>query len=141
MTDLRGHLLAVRDEFGELTPANVVESARADDSPLHDRFEWDDSVAGERYRQSQASQLIRTVRVDFVSASGPGFVRGFVSVQSEGDEGGRVYRPVEEVVAHPVARELVLREFEREWRVFKARYEHLAEFADLILSSVAREAA
>lgn len=133
--------MAVRDSFGELTPANVVQSARADESPLHDRFEWDDSIAGEKYREVQASELIRSVRVNYVGAKGPGFVRGFLSIESSTGEGGRSYQPVEEVLADPIARDVALRAFAREWRQFKARYDHLAEFAEIVIRDLTAEAA
>jgi hypothetical protein len=37
----------------------VLRAARRKGSPLHDRFEWDDTVAAQRYREQQAAQLIR----------------------------------------------------------------------------------
>jgi hypothetical protein len=46
---------------GLLQPFDVVEAARDPGSPLHDSFEWNDSVAAERYRLEQARRLIRTV--------------------------------------------------------------------------------
>lgn len=49
---------------GRLTAAGVLDSARDSASPLHRCFEWDDSVAGERYRLDQARRLIRSVRVE-----------------------------------------------------------------------------
>ena len=36
---------------GVLTPSAVVESARDEGSPLHDKFEWDDGVAAEAWRR------------------------------------------------------------------------------------------
>lgn len=47
-----------------LMPRDVVEAARNRRSPLHAFFEWDDSVAADRYREQQATQLIRRVRVE-----------------------------------------------------------------------------
>jgi hypothetical protein len=40
------------------TPEGVVEAARAETSPLHGFFEWDDNIAGEKYRLGQARDLI-----------------------------------------------------------------------------------
>jgi len=48
---------------GRLTPDHVVFCAADKSSPLHDCFEWDDSVAGHQYRISQARDLIRRVVV------------------------------------------------------------------------------
>lgn len=46
---------------GRITPRLVVEDARDPESALHACFEWDDSVAGEKYRIMQARALIRSV--------------------------------------------------------------------------------
>lgn len=59
MADLRSALTDIYRARGELTPQLVVDEARPKDAPLHDRFEWDNKVAGEAYRRVQAQQLIR----------------------------------------------------------------------------------
>jgi len=46
---------------GILTPSAVVDEARPEDSPLHAAFEWDDSIAAEKYRLEQARRLLRQV--------------------------------------------------------------------------------
>lgn len=56
-------LKALEDKRGRLTPAQVVEAARATSSALHDCFEWDDSVAAEQYRIDQAREIIRRVKI------------------------------------------------------------------------------
>ena len=48
---------------GKLTPDLVVQDAEDADSPLHELFEWDDGVAGHKYRLDQARQVITSVRV------------------------------------------------------------------------------
>jgi hypothetical protein len=121
------------EEYGELTPELVVEVARPADSPIHSHFEWDDSIAAELHRRGQARQLIRKVKV--VYATDPEgrdrTQRAFVSVRPAGSP-KRVYQRTEEVLQDPIARQLLLREFERDWLRFKARYEHLQEFWNLI---------
>jgi hypothetical protein len=48
---------------GSLTPDLVVKDAEDSSSPLHELFEWDDSIAGHKYRIEQARQVITSVRV------------------------------------------------------------------------------
>ena len=43
----------------EITPQNVVDLARNEDSKLHNDFEWDNEIAGEKYRLSQAREMIQ----------------------------------------------------------------------------------
>ena len=52
---------------GKLTPKELVEAARDIDSPLHNEFEWDDSIAAEKYREQQAMYIIRSIEVKLIS--------------------------------------------------------------------------
>lgn len=46
---------------GEVTPAQVVDDARPETSPTHGYFEWDNEVAAERYRESQATYYLANI--------------------------------------------------------------------------------
>lgn len=48
-------------ECDGITATVVVEAARPETAPLHPAFEWNDGIAAEKFRQSQARQLIRAV--------------------------------------------------------------------------------
>jgi hypothetical protein len=136
LSGLRETLEAIRVEQGILTPAGVVAAAEPVDSPLHDRFEWDDAAAAYQYRVEQARELIRSVRVSYTDGAGhPATARGFVSV-SRGDAPAREYVPVEEVAMDPMMRKLMLRDAEREWRTLKAKYDNLEEFTALVAADV-----
>lgn len=50
---------------GEVTPRGLWEAARDVDHPLHDEFEWDDSVAADAWRDEQARRLLR-IRVTVI---------------------------------------------------------------------------
>ncbi len=136
--NLRDHLQAIRDERGALTPALVVDTARDPEHPLHSRFEWDDSVAAEKWRLEQASQLLRVVKLP-ADPLRPGDLRAFVAVKGQ-DSHRADYVPTEEALLDEFARKLILRDMEREWRLLKRRYEHMREFADLILSDLQEKA-
>jgi hypothetical protein len=61
---LEGEVQRLATEHGGVvTPAQVVEAARDPANPLHEEFEWDDSVAAEQWRLAQARTLIRSIRV------------------------------------------------------------------------------
>jgi len=62
-----GPTLVALGEQGEVTAASVVEAARSENCPMHSYFEWDDTKAAGLYREGQASEIINTVRVRYVS--------------------------------------------------------------------------
>lgn len=139
MADLRTELMAIREEYGALTPANIVEAARDDGHPLHHRFEWDDAIAGEKYRLQQARQLIRVVRETYTDGQGrPADVRTFHAIPREA---GMVYEPVQEVIADDIATKILMQSMEREWRQLKARYERFGEFRSMVLGDLGENAA
>ena len=43
-----------------------------------------------------------------------------------------VYEPLEEVIADPMSREIMLREMRRDWQKFKRRDQHMQEFVNLV---------
>ncbi len=135
--NLHDQLLAVYDTHGRLTPADVVDDARPDAHPLHPRFEWDDTLAGEAWRREQASQLIRSVRVIYRKPDTDQVleVRAFHAVTRTDGHG---YEPNEKVLADPLLRELVLRDMEREWRQLHARYATFLEFYKLVRADLAK---
>lgn len=133
---LRDQLQAIYDQHARLTPALVVDTARSPDHPLHDRFEWDDSIAGESWRKYQAHELIRTVTIVRKSADGETEgpkVRAFHAVRGQD---GYVYEPVERVIADPFLTKLVLADMEREWKTLRSRYEKFNEFWNLVRDDV-----
>ncbi len=129
---LRDELLAIYQAKGSLTPELVVDAARDPGSPLHDKFEWDDQVAGERYRLQQARTLIRTVKIRYVSAKDDSVsqpVRAFTSVSTPT---GRVYEPTQQVVSDPLKAAMVLQDMKREWQAMLRRYNGFNEFWELV---------
>lgn len=134
--NLREILTGIYDNNAALTPPLVVNLARDENHPLHDRFEWDDTVAGEAYRRVQAAELIRSVKISYATSpeSAPSSVRAFHAVPRPA---GNTYVPTEEIAEDPFMRELVMRAAEREWRTLQRKYAHLAEFIDMIRRDVA----
>lgn len=133
MTGLREQLQAIYDRDGALTPASVLTEATPDESPLHDRFEWNDTVAGHRYRLIQARALIRSVRVVYAEdETEQKTTRAFVATYGLGDHEKEGYLPTETALADEFTGTLILRACEREIIALRRRYGHLAEFRDLL---------
>jgi hypothetical protein len=140
---LRKELINIYERCGQLTAALVVEEAEPDDSPLHDQFEWDDESAGHRYRLTQARALIRSVRIRVVESDPKSeTVRAFINVQgpaeptpetlTDPDPVDAGYLPVEEIGQSPRLRSIALAQMEREWRLFKRRWQQYEEFWKLV---------
>lgn len=129
MSGLRDQLQSIYDQYGELVPRTIVELAVPKDHPLHSYFEWDNKIAGPKYRELQAERLIRSVRVAYKDKRGHAQqVRWWHPVRS--DPG--VYDPLDVIAQDPISMEILLRQAEREWKAMKNRYGHLAAFWEIV---------
>lgn len=111
-----------------LVAADVVKTARAANHPLHDRFDWDNSTAGHKYRLWQAQQLIASVRI---IRDGPEekMVPAFVSLLPDRKHDGGGYRAVADVLKSHSLREEMVKTALSELRGVKARFDSLRELA------------
>lgn len=137
---LRDELRRIYENTGALTPQSVVDIARPKGSPLHSHFEWNDKVAGEKYRLSQAGELIRSVRLERGDGREKfGSLREFHSIRAPGvdDEGPtNAYKPLDEIMRNPIETELLRRQMETDWRALKARYEMFGDFRAFVLEEL-----
>jgi hypothetical protein len=136
---LRDQLQSVYETHGKLTPSVVVAVATSKNHPLHSRFEWDDKVAGPKYREVQARELIRSVRIVYKPAEEGAperSVRAFHALRDE-DEGERTYMPVDEVVRSEFLTKLLASDMRREWEALRRRWEHFEEFWQMVAEDVA----
>lgn len=124
------HLEMLRTKFkGELTPKDVVEDARSNNSPLHTFFEWDDSAAAEQYRLQQARGLIRAVVAVITNDNEPAKrMQAFVHVP---ESGAPHYRATDIAMSQERTREMILRQAWKEYQAWKKRYQHLEELGDM----------
>lgn len=113
---------------GQLRPVDVVEAAKPLDSPLHSRFEWDDSEAAQRYRLWQARQLI-AVTVEYIGSGKEAILsRVFVSLTSDRrDSTG--YRTTVSVMSDNERREQLLADALKEMETFQKKYAEVQQLA------------
>jgi hypothetical protein len=116
-------LLALKSETGVINPAGAVAWARENKkSTLHANLEWDDSIAGERWRVSQVRQLIALHITD--AEGGRRFVSLSIDRRHDGSNG---YRELGDVVAQPNLREIMLKDALADLERMQERYKKLSE--------------
>jgi len=137
MTDIKQRDSKIRNELtrlalehgGELQPRAVVDAARAEDSPLHDSFDWNDTSAAEKFRLAQARSLIRAVVTYEELGNKLIESRVFVSLTSDRDTDGAGYRLTTNVMSDDVQRQQMLTDAMVEMQRFKEKYRRLTELA------------
>ena len=114
---------------GHITPRAVVDASREKTAPLHPIFEWDNAIAAEAHRESQAQDLMRSVvvRLDQQKPEQDP-VRAFVAVRVEREP---VYTDVRTALEEPNLRAQLIEAATRELYGVRKRYSQLVELADL----------
>ncbi len=120
----------LREKFkGEITPEDVLDDAKHDNSPLHSFFEWGDGAAAHQYRLQQARGLIRSVVAVYVSKDKPAVrTRAYVHIK---ESGAPHYREASHAMSMKSTRDAVLKRALGELIMWQKKYHDLHEFADL----------
>lgn len=112
----------------ELTPKNIVNLARNENSVLHEMFEWDDTVAAEQYRKQQANLIIQNLKITVIADDNTERkVKAFVTVKRN-----TVFEPIEKVVKDVDKYSLLLDKAYKELNGIKIKYKELQEIQDLL---------
>ncbi len=121
-----GEFERIREAHGELKPEYVVEESRPEGALLHPLFEWNDTIAADKWRKEQASRLIRNIHVVINNEDIKCSVRAFVNV-STGKDIHRSYVPMREAILNKDAYEDLLQQAKDEMAAFVRKYSQLEE--------------
>lgn len=115
------------EEMGgtDITPEKVLKIAKDENTELHKCFEWDDSVAAEKYRLSQARQLITFLIIKPEKKEEPP-IRVF-QISSE----KQVYQPIRVFVENKDEYKILLNRAKAELVNLRNRYKQLSELEDV----------
>lgn len=127
------HIESLQEEQGTVTCENLLDSARPDESVIHPCYEWDDSIAAEKYRLGQSKNILSNlVRVEVTEeeSAEPKVTRAFVNVVEPSgiNEHGKYVR-IETAMSDGEMRSIVLRRALNELAMFRKKYADLSELA------------
>jgi len=69
-----------KENGGSLKSEEIVKEAKNKKNPLHEHFEWDDTVCGEEYRLQQARNITNHIVEEIIVDGTPIEQRSFLSV-------------------------------------------------------------
>lgn len=113
-------------QLEEITPQNVLNLAKNEDSEIHNDFEWDDSIAGEKYRLQQARTMIQNFVIEVDEPSKPSI--RVLQITTEKN----VYKPTEFFVKHEEEYKSLLNRALQELESFRQRYKTIAELENVM---------
>lgn len=112
-----------------LTKKSLVDASRPEDAPLHKAFEWNDSIAGEKYREIQAGKMITNLKV-VTKVDETKKTRGFVSLEYGVGKPG-VFESTEKVLSVTEKKDRLLTLAIRDLQAFRRKYISLSELSEL----------
>lgn len=110
------------------TPENIVDYAKSEDTELHKCFEWDDSIAGHKYRCIQAQKVVRSL---VITREDTGEKTPIRLLHSEGNRTGE-YKPIYVIVRDKDEYQSLLERAMDELRAFKRKYSCLSELEEIL---------
>ena len=135
-----GEELEKLEKVSEITNKNVLEYARKNkDSELHKCFEWNDTIAGEKYRLIQASNVISSI--SFVIEEEPiKKQKVYFSVKSDAKE-SRKFKNIKDILEDDEDYKALLNKARKEFETCKDNYDSLIKREDLknIIFDIYRE--
>jgi len=134
MTQLEALKAIAARNNGLLRPADVVEEARDENSPLHSAFCWDDSEAARLFRLDQAQRLIRKFKVVVEESKGKVVeVPVFIGVSSDrtSTKDENPYRLATDVAKDKNLLAVAENDALEQLKALKNRYNYLKKFQQL----------
>lgn len=127
---LVGEELEKLEFAGELTADEVLEFARNNPkSEIYKCFEWDNSIAGEKYRKMQASGILSSISVT-IKEEPKETQRVYVSVKTSLDD-TRKFKNIKEVLKNDEEYQQLVDRAKQSFTRTKEQYETLLEKEDL----------
>lgn len=112
----------------EVTPEEIVNAAKNEDSELHKCFEWDDQIAAEKWRKQQARQIMcyLVIREEAEDKKNDVPIRVFYKT----DLGG--YKQLEKIFRNDDEYQKLLQAAWGELHAFKRKYARLQELSEIL---------
>lgn len=123
-----GQELEIIEATTELTNFNILQYAKTHkSSELNKCFEWDDTIAGEKYRMHQANNILASISIVVTEKEEP--VKAFVNIKTHEEK--RVFKSIVKVLNNEEEYQQLLKKAERDFISYKDKYNKLVEIKDL----------
>lgn len=127
---------ALRNGAG-LSPQNLLEVSRPEGTALHDEFEWNDSIAAEKFRLIRAGNIIRSIVVVHESPKESGGqepkaieVRAFFPTHNKDEDSRDTYESLAVINRDDTMRTRLMNDCLRELQWVQKKYRTLKEITD-----------
>lgn len=130
-------LESIEARDGSVTSQSFLEYSRPEESETHSMFEWDDTIAAEKYRLRQAGAIINQLEVKLEFENSPTHeaeikvvpIKAFMNVSAKAPTEAGVFVNAVTVQQEDEYRKTVLQNALSELRAFQRKYSNFSEFS------------
>lgn len=130
-------LESIEARDGNVTSQSFLEYSRPEDSATHSMFEWDDTIAAEKYRLRQAGAIINQLEVKIEYEEDPVLeteikivpVKAFMNVAAKAPTETGVFINAITVQTEEEYRRAVIKNAIGDLRAFQKKYSNFKEFS------------
>lgn len=133
-------LESIEEKEGKVTSASFLEYSRPETSETHSMFEWDDSIAAEKYRLRQSAAIIGQIEVHIeyidnqeeINPVEINAIPAFVNVAGKSPKASATFVNVVTAVDNKNMWKQVVQNAVAELSAFKRKYSRFKEFEKII---------
>lgn len=131
--DIVGETLEkIENRDGNITAKSFLDESRPEDIPTHSMFEWNDTIAAEKYRLSQSTKIINQLEIT-VEDVGEAYT-GFVNIEIKSPTETAEFVNIGKALTDEEYRHRVLANALGELKAFKRKYGRYTELCDIFNS-------
>lgn len=118
------------EQTSELTNVNVLEYAKKNKkSELNKCFEWDDTIAGEKYRLVQANSILNSISIVIRDSEPEETTKAFINIKTK--EETKVFKNIVSVLENDEEYLQLKQKAERDFISYKEKYNKVLKLKDL----------
>ena len=123
----------LENDVVKLTNDEVLENAKSNvNSELHKCFEWDDSVASNKWRLTQATAVLTSIHLVIKeNEKSKETLKVYYSLRTDSEVSGREYKNIMRIIEDDEDYKQLLKKAENEFISYKERYNKLLKLSDL----------
>lgn len=115
---------------GDISNKDLLEYAKENkNSETYKCFEWDDTIAGEAYRLTQASHILSSISIVVEEKADKEPIRAYVSIKRNDEK--KSYKSIIKVLENDEEYKQLLDRAEKDFISYKERYSSLIKLQDL----------
>ena len=133
------HIEELCRKYGEVTPQILVDDARPEDALMHPLYEWNDSIAAEKYRLGQSRRITNdliVVRVSYEEPELPEPAKAFVSIKPRNESAS--YKPIVEALSDEDTKKQVIENARMELDSYTRKYRNLVDLVPILEEMIER---